>query len=699
MHISYPILTLFLGCGEEEAQQDNFKNLPPFSPIIEIVPEKDGEERSEADTTTDLRVKLYPEAVMPEDPEGDNVTVSYVWLVDGELAGLDGELITAEDTAKGQTWQVYAYANDGSLDSAPAIREVTIQNAKPQIIDISKTPDNPTTTDDLTVEVNSTTDDDGDEVTLSYAWLKDGETQDEYTENTLPSTATAKEEQWIVQITPNDGTTSGPIQEEVFTIENTPSTISSVSLPDDSTKAAGITATVTAEDVDEDELTYNFMWYVNTNEIADATSETLDPTYFIKGDEIQVTVTANDGDDDSEPISSDVITVKNTAPVISTVTITDSITGDSDTITRDSTALCTTESSDIDEVDTIETSYSWSVNGIEIGTGSELALSTTTIATDDTLVCTTIANDGSDDSESMESSVVITNASLTLSSVTLASEAGYIETIQPVYTFNDADNNASRTFTWYKGSDVTSGTLLPVSSQESINLNELYSNGDIVLDDTIFVVITLSDEDTTLEETSSLLTIIDVDLDDDGVFSATDCDDDDDTLFDFANDEDCDGISKFDIDGTTFLDCDDQDSEVINTTEFDADCDLVSTDLDCDDNDSAQGAIADDLDCDEILNTDDDDDDGDGALEFDTDGITIIDCDDTDPNLGDITLDEDCDSVLSDSDVDDTDPASDSDTDGQSDLDEYTCASDPLDNTSLYDDTDSDENGTADCLE
>ena len=123
MHISFPVLTLFLGCGEEETPKETFKNLPPFSPIIEIVPERDGEEMNEADTTTDLRVKLYPEEVMPEDPEGDSVTVRYVWLVDGELSGIEGNVVTAGNTAKGETWQVYAYANDGSLDSAPAIRE------------------------------------------------------------------------------------------------------------------------------------------------------------------------------------------------------------------------------------------------------------------------------------------------------------------------------------------------------------------------------------------------------------------------------------------------------------------------------------------------------------------------------------------------------------------------------------------------
>lgn len=601
MHISFPVLTLFLGCGEEETPKETFKNLPPFSPIIEIVPERDGEEMNEADTTTDLRVKLYPEEVMPEDPEGDSVTVRYVWLVDGELSGIEGDVVTAGNIAKGETWQVYAYANDGSLDSAPAIREITIQNARPTIGAATASPENPTTIDDLTIEVSveDLDDADGDEVTLSYAWLKDGTSQDEYTENTLPSVATSKGEQWIVQVTPNDGTTNGSVYEEVFTIQNTLPTLSSVTLPEDATKSTSITATIIAEDIDEDELTYNYEWHVNGTAIADVTTETLEPTYFIKGDEVQLTVIANDGDGDSEALSSEVITIQNTAPVITTVTIADSQSGNTDPISRDNTVLCSSESEDIDVADTLEPSYSWSVNGTEIGTEAELVLSslpTSTLASGDTLVCTAVVNDGSTDSEPMESSVAITNASLTLSEATLPAAAGYIETVQPDYTYTDNDQDATRTFTWYKGADVSTGTLLPVPSQESVDLSALYANGDLMIGDSIFVVITLSDEDTTLEETSTVLLVTDVDVDEDTVLSANDCDD-------------------------------------------------------------------------------------------------------SDAMLGDVANDADCDSVLTDDDADDEDPASDSDSDGQSDLNEYICESDPLDDSSLYDTTDSDENGVADCLE
>ncbi len=782
MYISYPLLSLFLACGEEETQKETFNNLPPFSPVIEIIPEKDGEEVNEADTTTDLRVKLYPESVLPEDPEGDAVSVRYVWLKEGNLSGVEGDFVTAADTVKGETWQVYAYANDGSLDSAPAIREITIQNARPTVVDVNATPANPITTDDLTVEVNSTADDDGDEVTVAYSWYKDGEAQNDYSENILPSSATAKGEQWLVQITPNDGSTSGNPWEELFTIANTLPVVNAVSLPENVTKETAILVSVSAEDIDDDDLEYVYSWYVNNNEIADAITETLDVTYFNKGDEVYVSIIANDGDGDSDPLVSDVRTVQNSLPVITSVSITDVATGNGDPITRDSTVSCLAETSDIDEIDTVTTSYVWSVDGISVGTTSELLVVDTSVEIDDVLVCTATANDGSDDGESMESSVTITNAALTLSEISLPTTAGYVETIQPSYTVGDADGDATITFTWYKGSDTSTGAVLPVTS-ESIDLSSLQNSGDISIGDTIFVVVTLTDEDSTLEQTSNTLEIQDIDLDEDGILSMADCNDDDVTLLAQAGDTDCDGIDNsidYDDDGDGI--CDDDTQTPGNSITIDADCDAIcdvdtlsadnsttidpecdgecagdddcdgednSTDTDddgdgvCDDDtqfpgneitidpecdggcggdddcdgidnsidydddgdgdcdDDTQtpgGTLIEDIDCDGILNGDDDDADGDSVVGFDDDS-NQVDCDDMDPSLGDITNDGDCDSVLTADDSDDTDPNSDSDSDSQSDVNEFICGSDPLDDESLYSESDSDGNEISDCLE
>ena len=54
----------------------------------------------------------------------------------------------------------------------------------------------------------------------------------------------------------------------------------------------------------------------------------------------------------------------------------------------------------------------------------------------------------------------------------------------------------------------------------------------------------------------------------------------------------------------------------------------------------------DDIDCDGIINSNDDDADGDGTPEFDTDGTTLLDCDDLNPNSTIVANDFDCDGII-----------------------------------------------------
>ena len=61
------------------------------------------------------------------------------------------------------------------------------------------------------------------------------------------------------------------------------------------------------------------------------------------------------------------------------------------------------------------------------------------------------------------------------------------------------------------------------------------------------------------------------------------------------------------------LDCDDEDSSVLNTTWLDQDCDGVLTSEDCDDSNPNASDIANDADCDGIL-SDVDCDDEDSAI-------------------------------------------------------------------------------------
>ena len=77
---------------------------------------------------------------------------------------------------------------------------------------ISITPDPADTNDALTVSiVTPSTDPEGTAVNYSYEWLMGGAVQSAYTSSTVPFTATNKNEQWTVRVTPNDGIADGPV--------------------------------------------------------------------------------------------------------------------------------------------------------------------------------------------------------------------------------------------------------------------------------------------------------------------------------------------------------------------------------------------------------------------------------------------------------------------------------------------------------
>ncbi|RZA14459.1 MAG: hypothetical protein EOP02_26500, partial [Proteobacteria bacterium] len=84
-----------------------------------------------------------------------------------------------------------------------------------------------------------------------------------------------------------------------------------------------LTATVVANDIDGDGLTYTYEWKKNGTVINGESGSTLDLSKAgngDNGDSITVTVVANDGSNDSVPVTSGAVVVGNRTPVIESVT-------------------------------------------------------------------------------------------------------------------------------------------------------------------------------------------------------------------------------------------------------------------------------------------------------------------------------------------------------------------------------------------
>lgn len=142
---------------------DGGANLPPTAPVVALSP-------STPTAGGDLIVEIIEPAV---DPEGAELSLSYRWSVDGaEAPAHDGPRVPAEALLRGARWSVEVWANDGAQDGPPATAEAVVGNAAPTLtVSISPTR---LSLLDLAVAVVEAADPDGDRLTISYRWLRNG---------------------------------------------------------------------------------------------------------------------------------------------------------------------------------------------------------------------------------------------------------------------------------------------------------------------------------------------------------------------------------------------------------------------------------------------------------------------------------------------------------------------------------------------
>ena len=292
------------------------------------------------------------------DADGDTVTYSYQWYNNGTaISGATNATLTVSGNAvHGNVIMVQVTPKDGMLNGKPFVSApVTIGDTAPVLDTVSITPSNPTISDTLTANVSSH-DPDGDTVSYSYQWYKNGTTISGATNATLTVSGNAVHGDTItVQVTPKDGTLSGSaVTSAAVTIQDTAPVISSVTItPSSPTIGSVLTANVSSSDADGDSVSYSYKWFDGSSAIAGATSATLTVSgNAVHGDTITVQVTPKDGTLSGSAVTSAAVTIHDTAPVISSVTITPS----SPTIIR---VLTANVSSSDDDGDSVTYSYKW----------------------------------------------------------------------------------------------------------------------------------------------------------------------------------------------------------------------------------------------------------------------------------------------------------------------------------------------------
>ncbi|MEZ4460850.1 MAG: hypothetical protein R3E66_14195 [bacterium] len=192
-----------------EAQTSvNIANSPPSAPGVALSP-----------TSPNLSESISCLVSTPAvDPDGDEITYSYMWTKFGFPTGNTSPTLDFSNTAKGEEWACVVSASDGNETGPSGTAETIIVNRAPSAptVKIAQTAPLGGEALDCVIETASV-DADGDAVTYEYSWIRDGVDAGIYSAG-LPAFETSKGQQWTCSARASDGTDVGPVAVSDFVL-------------------------------------------------------------------------------------------------------------------------------------------------------------------------------------------------------------------------------------------------------------------------------------------------------------------------------------------------------------------------------------------------------------------------------------------------------------------------------------------------
>lgn len=398
------------------------------------------------------------------DADDDIVIPHFEWFVDdARVPDADGPSLSGEAFSKHQTIRVELTPDDGfdqgervvsalitAINSAPVVHEVELSPAVAGI-------------EDTILATIHATDDDGDEIELSYRWFVGGELVTEGLSNTLEPTYHVRDAAVSVEVTASDGEDdSEPFTAEGSVWGNTPPVVTSVELtPPDPTVLDVITASSETFDADLDPVEVRYAWLADGVEIEEVEGAILTSEHFSKGQSISARATPNDGFDDGLPVESDTVTVQNSPPSVLAVSLSP------ESPTSDTTVTASVETFDADD-DPLELTYVWRLGGVEVdASGPELSPTFYARGAEVTLTVIAADDDGAESEPLTSEPVTWTNTPPLIHSVTISPTAP--RSTQDVIATVDAEDadgdELTFSYTWAVGDalETTTSPVLPRS--------------------------------------------------------------------------------------------------------------------------------------------------------------------------------------------------------------------------------------------
>ena len=280
----------------------------PTAPEVVITPDP-------AATTDDLVASITTPST---DPEGDGISYTYAWSVDGTPTAHTTDTVPAADTSSGEVWTVIVTSSDGMGEGGSGTATVSVGNTLPVILSVSLSPTTVYTNDTITATVD-TEDADGDSTSLSYEWTVGGIVVAETGSSLSGVTYFDKHDVVTLTVTPSDAEGSGlPMTSDSVVVLNTLPTAPELAIaptsPVEATDPLLCEVSSEATDADGDTITYSAAWTVDAAPYTATTDtvfpgDTVEASATVVDQEWECTVTPNDGDEDG-PSASVSITIE-----------------------------------------------------------------------------------------------------------------------------------------------------------------------------------------------------------------------------------------------------------------------------------------------------------------------------------------------------------------------------------------------------
>ena len=451
-------------------------NTPPTAPSVSLTP------NPVYSTQT-----LTAVASGSTDADGQSVSYNYQWFSNGVLTALTGTSVPNSELDVGEVWTVRVTPDDGYVSGPYSEASITVSNTVPVVSNtVISSSDGSHNYNDSILTCSATGYDADGTVTISYAWNIAGAVYNGSSVNLSNYTINPGDSvSCTASVTDlNSASVSASVSD---VIDNRVPSISSVSIsPSPAVTASLLTCASTSTDADGESLTTSYMWMFNGNTLGTGNSLQLNNLMISPSDVVECRVTVQD-ESGASVSSSSSVTVQNTAPTISSLTLSPM------EPTLDDTLSCVASATDVDGgTPTLNFGFfNQSTGTIYSATSSTsnsatLDLSNTNAAYDDVISCTVTATDIDTGSASLSTSVQIVNTSPVFTQTAIITPNTSIHfgtTLTCSATATDPDDGiSSLSYIWLVNAlQVSTGTTWIVNSNDA-SVNDSISCTAIAID-------------------------------------------------------------------------------------------------------------------------------------------------------------------------------------------------------------------------